>query len=140
MKKIRSQKGFTLIELMVVVLIIAIMGAIGLVSFTQANRSARNGRRQADIESVRQALLLFRQESATNCFPAASGTAYDATSTTAYAGLSSSLVSTYMPVLPDDPGANDYQYVRVAGTNGCPTRVGLRATLEPSGNYTISFP
>ncbi|MDQ5951771.1 MAG: ral secretion pathway protein [Patescibacteria group bacterium] len=62
MKIFKSQKGFTLIELMVVILIIAILGALGLVSFSQANRSARDGKRRADIEAVRQALLLRKQE------------------------------------------------------------------------------
>lgn len=58
----RTKKGFTLIELMVVVLIIAILGALGLVAYGNANTSARDGKRKADIEAVRQALLLYKQE------------------------------------------------------------------------------
>ena len=59
-----AKKGFTLIELMVVILIIAILGAIGLVSFSEANKSARDAKRKTDIESTKQALLLYKQENA----------------------------------------------------------------------------
>ncbi len=38
------------------------MGAVGIVSFSQANNSARDGKRRGDIESARQALMLRRQE------------------------------------------------------------------------------
>ncbi|MCL4208570.1 hypothetical protein KJZ63_02975, partial [Patescibacteria group bacterium] len=54
--------GFTMIELLVVTTIIIILTSIGLVSYTSANRSARNGKRKADMEMVRQALVLYRTD------------------------------------------------------------------------------
>lgn len=54
--------GFTLIELMVSISIVAVLMAIGVVSYTQANRSARNARRASDMEQVRAALELYRNE------------------------------------------------------------------------------
>lgn len=57
-----SQQGFTLIELLVAATIIIVLTAIGLVSYRQANISGRNAKRKADIETVRQSLVLFRSE------------------------------------------------------------------------------
>lgn len=54
--------GFTLIELMVTISIIGVLMAIGVVSYTHANRNARNARRAADIEQVRSALEMYRND------------------------------------------------------------------------------
>lgn len=58
----KQQRGFTLIELLVVATIIIVISAIGLVSFTNTGRSARDSKRRADLETVRQALVLYRSE------------------------------------------------------------------------------
>ncbi len=58
----RSRKGFTLIELLVVTTIIIVLSAIGLVTFQNAGQNARNGKRKADMESIRQALVLYRAD------------------------------------------------------------------------------
>lgn len=52
----RSRSGFTLVELLVVVSIIAILSVIGLVIFTSTQKVARDARRRADIESISKAL------------------------------------------------------------------------------------
>lgn len=62
LKKFKQQFGFTMIELLVVTTIIIVITAIGLVSYTSANRNARNGKRKADLEMVRQALVLYRTD------------------------------------------------------------------------------
>lgn len=54
--------GFSLIELLVVATIIIILTTIGLVSFSQAGVNARDGKRQSDLEVVRQALVLHRNQ------------------------------------------------------------------------------
>lgn len=51
-----ASKGFTLIELMVVVTIIAFLSVIGIVAFTNAQKQARDSRRRADIEVIATAL------------------------------------------------------------------------------------
>jgi len=62
---IPSQTGFTLIELLVVVAIIAVLTTIGILSYTQANKKARDGKRQADMEQIRSALVLYRTDNGT---------------------------------------------------------------------------
>ena len=129
MKKNTSNKGFTLIELMVVILIIAILGALGLVSYRQATQSARDGRREADMQSVRQALILFRQENG-GCFPNVSN----------YAGLGTPLNGTYISTMPADPGSNTYTYTRGTIVSGCVQTATLGFTLEGDGAQTIALP
>lgn len=56
-----KKKGFSLIELIVVVTIIAIVTVVGAVSFGGTNKKARDGRRMADLEKVRVALEMAKQ-------------------------------------------------------------------------------
>lgn len=51
----KIRKGFTLIELLVVVSIIAILSAVGLATFTNAQRKARDARRQSDLKAIQNA-------------------------------------------------------------------------------------
>lgn len=52
---VRQRRGFTLIELLVSVAIIAVLSAVGLSIFTNAQRRARDARRRADLNAVRDA-------------------------------------------------------------------------------------
>ncbi len=49
-------KGFTLIELLVAITILAILSSIGLVFYNQAEITARDGRRQGDLQESQKAL------------------------------------------------------------------------------------
>lgn len=51
-----KQKGFTLVELLVVVAIIAILSVIGLTIFTSAQFNARDARRKSDVDAIANAL------------------------------------------------------------------------------------
>lgn len=63
MKKfLPTSKGFTLIELMVVVTIIAFLSVIGIVAFGNAQKQARDGRRRGDIDAIAVALEAQRNQ------------------------------------------------------------------------------
>ena len=51
-----------MIEILVVVAIIALLTTIGILSFGQVNKKARDGKRKADLEQVRSALVLYRTD------------------------------------------------------------------------------
>lgn len=57
----RKNKGFTLIELIVSITIIAVLTVVGVVSYGGASKKARDSRRMADLEKIRIALELYRQ-------------------------------------------------------------------------------
>ncbi len=57
-----KRNGFSLIELIVVITIMMVVTAVGIVSYQGANRSARDGRRKSEIEKIRTALEMYKQE------------------------------------------------------------------------------
>lgn len=51
-----NKKGFTLIELMVAIAIVAVLAVIGITLFQGAQASARDTKRRADVDAIAQAL------------------------------------------------------------------------------------
>lgn len=51
-----KRRGFTLIELLVVISIIAILSAVGLSSFQNSQRRARDAARRSDLTQIRNAM------------------------------------------------------------------------------------
>lgn len=51
-----AQKGFTLVELLVVITIIAILSVIGITIFTGVQKSARDAKRRGDVDSIAKAM------------------------------------------------------------------------------------
>lgn len=141
MKK-RKKNGFTLIELLVVATIIVVLSAIGLVSFTNAGKSARNSKRKSDLETVRQALVLYKSDNGT--YPVlspSSHTRYETLVSNTYLG------NGYLgDPTPDDPKAG-VASCGVAGTTVCNyLYVGTTATftltapMEGEANYVLTNP
>lgn len=91
----KNKKGFTLIELIVVITIIAVLTVAGVISFGGASKRARDSRRMADLEKIRIALELYRQ-SVGSSYPSTIGT----------------LVPTYLQMVPIGPKGENYSYTR----------------------------
>jgi prepilin-type N-terminal cleavage/methylation domain-containing protein len=63
MPKTRNPFGFTLIELMVVIVIMAILSTVGMVLYSSAQATARDGKRRQDLEDLKKALYLLKTSS-----------------------------------------------------------------------------
>ena len=144
MKKInkKQKSGFTLIELLVVATIIIVLSAIGMVSFINAGKSARNAKRQSDLETVRQALVLYKSD---NGFypPSLTGPATNTKYNVAITALVSGYISSPTPVDPktgtsscgvSSNSACDYTYTGDAST------FTLTAPLEGVANFVLTQP
>ena len=59
----KKQKGFTLIEILVVIAIIGILATIVLVSLQETKNKGRIARAQSDIRSIRTALVILEDNS-----------------------------------------------------------------------------
>ncbi|KKQ83318.1 MAG: hypothetical protein UT04_C0033G0001 [Candidatus Daviesbacteria bacterium GW2011_GWF2_38_7] len=126
-KTANNPKGFTLIELMVVVTIIAILSVIGISVYTNAQKNARDGIRRAELSSLGKAI-----ESAKD--PTTSSYMYNTTNFT----------SDYPQNLPRDPLKDSgKQYYCVSTSTGAtpamplvPTAWALNCPTDTGANYT----
>jgi len=66
-----KKSAFTLIELLIVISIIAILVAAATVSWSTAQKKARDGKRKSDLKSIQQALEIYIEENET--YPADDG-------------------------------------------------------------------
>lgn len=125
-----QQKGFTLIELLVSVVIIMVLTAISVVSYSRANQSSHNGKRQADMSQLRAALEVYR--STEGVYPAiGSGTATNANFLQL---ISSTYLQPYLASEVEDPiNDNGYVYEYVSPrSGGTANTYELCYYLEPS--------
>lgn len=107
-------KGFTLVELVVVIAIIAILTSVGLVSYTDFNRRARDARRKADLEVIRQALELYRADNGVYPDGGWWGSAYQ----TDWATFQTAIGTDHISQLPVDPINNATGNPGPCGTEG----------------------
>lgn len=62
MKKYLPSRGFTLVELLVVIAIISILATVGATIYSGAQKSARDAKRQGDIDALSKALEVNKQD------------------------------------------------------------------------------
>lgn len=70
----RASKGFTIVELLIVVVVIAILAAITIVSYNGITKSAEKSSFAADVANVQKKLELLKVESGTETYPNPAGT------------------------------------------------------------------
>jgi prepilin-type N-terminal cleavage/methylation domain-containing protein len=133
------RKGFTLLEMLVVVGIIAILVSMGIASYSTAQRKARDAKRRSDLTSIRNAfeqyysLCTYKYPST---IPAAGS---NLTATTAECtSLAADVVILKMP---SDPLGGNYTapVISTSGYTICPKDIGSGKYLETEDCNTTNL-
>lgn len=104
----QAQRGFTLLELMIVVVIIGVLGALIVPNFMDRPNEARVTAAKSDIASLMQALKLYKLDN--QRYPSAEqGLAALVDRPTA--APQPAHWKRYLDKLPSDPWGNPYQYL-----------------------------
>lgn len=125
-----NKKGFTLIELIVVIAIIGLLSTIAVVALGGARTKARDARRLSDLKQLQTALELYASDE--NSYPPGNGVNLGKTD---YMCIdsdgwhASGCVSPYMGKVPTDPVPNSNYVYTLAGNTYT-----ITATLEEDSN------
>lgn len=123
-----AKKGFTLIELLVSISIIAIISAIGFVTYSSAQISARDSKRKQDLKALQTSVTLYYQQN--RKYPGYSGTWYKSTDATA--PWIHDINYNYINLMPVDPKNN--------GTGATPANSNYQYFYQGCGpNDTFGF-
>lgn len=132
----KKQTGFTIVELLIVIVVIGILAALVLNAFSNAQAQARDGKRKDDIAALAKALELYYLDHGQ--YPTATGSttpalnSWNNTADPASWQVVASALKPYMGEVPSDPtstpgasvmgtGVYDYAYFSNQGGSYCGT-------------------
>lgn len=109
-----NQQGFTMIELLIVMVILSLLLVVGIGSFMSSQIKARDSARKTDLQNIARALELYYNDK---------GEYPIDTSKTGILGMDwgdpfvdpNNTETLYMNLLPSDPGGYAYYYTSVTG-------------------------
>ena len=132
-------KGFTLIEILIVVAIIAILASVVLIGLGPTQQAGRDARRISDLRQIQNGLELYFNKCGYYPGDAVAGscaghahvatTGYNGGATTAKAALTGSAIG--INSVPDDPNSSQHYVYR---TDAGGSTYLLEATLENQNN------
>ena len=133
----KRQSGFTIVELLIVIVVIGILATLVIVTFSGIQQKARDSQRQTDINAVDSHLEAYYAEHGT----------YPSLSVLTSSGWMAANMKGLDPEALKDPKGGDiqatadathYGYAAKAGTNACTdTGTGTTATSD-CDNFTLT--
>ena len=129
----RTTSGFTIVELLIVIVVIAILAAISIVAYNGIQARARDNIRYQDVKSITKALELYKIDNGnyppTNASPTGNGctgNGYSSSWATDGSWMKPLVDGGYLSKVPAPPGGdctNHYRYLNPGATAyNCPGR------------------
>lgn len=123
----KNTHGFTIIELLITIVVIAILATIGVVAYNGVQARARDAQRVQDVKTIVTALEMYYIDHGR--FPASAcgsscpspkqlGIAWATTSDGSWSVLEAALVPKYLSSLPREPMASTNQRAAASGDAG----------------------
>jgi prepilin-type N-terminal cleavage/methylation domain-containing protein len=143
-----KHSGFTIVELLIVIVVIAILAAISIVAYNGIQQRARDSTRKSDINNLAKLLELHYVDRGSYTQPENRATDYSTDGTNDWAAdsdLRDLITGGYTSKLPVDPTNNAtyyYSYEPWNAGDGSYATAGLAydlcARLEQGGNYCVN--
>jgi len=127
------QKGFTLIELMVVIAIIGVLSALFINTSTINLKKGRDARRKSDLELIRSGIETYRADC--NSYPVAMP--FSGTLVGSNANINCANTNTYISKVPQDPSnGNGSSYLY--WSDGITYQICTNLEAPPAGTPTVT--
>ncbi|MBI4029220.1 MAG: prepilin-type N-terminal cleavage/methylation domain-containing protein [Candidatus Blackburnbacteria bacterium] len=104
-----KNRGFTLIEVLVVIAIIGILIALSAVAYQSARQAGRDTKRKGDLYEIRSALEIYRND----CGQYPSTLSFGSS----LSGVGTCAGNTYLSTVPNDPLYSSGRQYRYSGSN-----------------------
>ena len=104
----QKSNAFTIVELLIVIVVIAILAAISIVAYNGIQQRARDSERQTELRNVEKALELYKIDN--NEYPSCGSDNSTAVSSCNVSSLALKLVPTYIASIPSAPSGSSVPY------------------------------
>jgi general secretion pathway protein G len=134
-----SSRGFTLVEILIVVIILGILAAIVIPQFSTASSDARYAAAAHDIDVVNSAVLLYKAQHNDNYPDLSSGWTALTSQSDANGGTTGPLFGPYLQAAPVNPFTNGSSVATFGGFGAASDwlwdqSVNQIVALDPAGN------
>lgn len=130
-----KKRGFTIVELLIVIVVIGILAAISLVAYSGLQQRSRDAARLQDAKSIEKAIQLYRTQIGALFGPTSVDGSWETSSEDNPGDFMEALVSastiSKVPIDPQNTASRHYRYyLYPAGTSGCDVARGQFAVFQ----------
>lgn len=137
----RTLRGFTIVELVIVIAVIAILASVTMVTYNGAQARGEYARAQTDMKHISDALAIYREQNGAYPIPASNATTFQPAATQLTSTLTPGYLDSadlltaktgYAYLYRTDSSGTDYALMRIYGTTSA--NCATLPSIESGGN------